>query len=421
MDASDIQAASEPRSDAGRLDDPRIMPKAAGVNPDFRLQRFVVAQDEDGIYPRAVRELQAGRKQSHWMWFIFPQIAGLGRSPMAQLYAISGLAEAQAYLRHPVLGPRLLECANLLTTITGRSAEQIFGAVDALEAALVDDVVRAGRTPGTGVPGRAGPVLRGPGRRRDDVPTVTAAACLRAGSSDATAPGIPDRHRPARLRPLTTADVDELLTYRGRADVCRYLPFEPMTPEVLLGRLRTDLSRTAITLEGQALTLGVELAETGRLIGDLVLFFRSREHAGGELGYVFHPDVAGQGYATEAARAMLDLAFGQFGPAPGGRPARCPERTVGEAGRPAGHAPGGPFRPQRDLQGRVVRRADLRHPGFGMGLALAPADGPDHITFLAYLDLFNAFQKFFWDNDSIFCNSSLHTYLILLVFVRNPI
>jgi RimJ/RimL family protein N-acetyltransferase len=116
-----------------------------------------------------------------------------------------------------------------------------------------------------------------------------------------------------RLRPLTTGDVDALLSYRGRADVCRFLPFEPMTREVLLGRLRTDMSRAALTFEGQALTLGVELAETGRLIGDVVLFFRSREHAGGELGYVFHPDVAGQGYATEAARAMLDLAFGQFG------------------------------------------------------------------------------------------------------------
>jgi RimJ/RimL family protein N-acetyltransferase len=116
-----------------------------------------------------------------------------------------------------------------------------------------------------------------------------------------------------RLRPLTAADIDALLTYRGRADVCRYLPFEPMTAEVLQGRLRTDLSRTAITVEGQALTLGVELAATGRLIGDLVLFFRSREHAGGELGYVFHPDVAGHGYATEAARAMLTLAFDQLG------------------------------------------------------------------------------------------------------------
>ncbi len=116
-----------------------------------------------------------------------------------------------------------------------------------------------------------------------------------------------------RLRPLIPDDVEALLAYRGRADVCRYLPFEPMTSAVLLGRLRTDLARTVLTLEGQALTLGVELAETGQLIGDVVLFFRSREHAGGELGYVFHPDVVGRGYATEAARAMLELAFGQFG------------------------------------------------------------------------------------------------------------
>jgi RimJ/RimL family protein N-acetyltransferase len=116
-----------------------------------------------------------------------------------------------------------------------------------------------------------------------------------------------------RLRPLSTADLEPALTYRARADVCRYLPFEPMTRSVLLGRLRTDLGRTSISDEGQGLTLGAELAETGRLIGDVVLFFRSREHRGGELGYVFHPDVAGQGYATEAATAMLDLAFGPFG------------------------------------------------------------------------------------------------------------
>jgi RimJ/RimL family protein N-acetyltransferase len=116
-----------------------------------------------------------------------------------------------------------------------------------------------------------------------------------------------------RLRPLTLHDVDALLTYRGRPDVCRYLPFDPMTPEVLIGRLRTDLSRTAITREGQGLTLGVELAASGELIGDVVLFFRSQEHAGGELGYVFHPDAAGQGYATEAAGALLDLAFGGLG------------------------------------------------------------------------------------------------------------
>ena len=116
-----------------------------------------------------------------------------------------------------------------------------------------------------------------------------------------------------RLRPLSVADVDALLTYRSRADVCRYLPFEPMTRQDLLGRLQNDLSRTEITQEGQALTLGVELARTRQLIGDVVLFCRSREHAGGELGYVFHPDAGSQGYATEACTAMLALAFDQLG------------------------------------------------------------------------------------------------------------
>jgi RimJ/RimL family protein N-acetyltransferase len=116
-----------------------------------------------------------------------------------------------------------------------------------------------------------------------------------------------------RLRPLVLADLDALLAYRSQKEVCRYLPFEPMTREQLVGRLRSDLSRTQIMHEGQALTLGVELAATGELIGDVVLFFRSREHAGGELGYVFHPDFGGQGYATEAGSAMLALAFEQLG------------------------------------------------------------------------------------------------------------
>ena len=80
------------------------------------LERFVRAQDSGGTYQRAVAELRNGRKTSHWMWFIFPQIAGLGRSAMAQAYAISDLAEAQAYLAHPVLGPRLVECAEILAS-----------------------------------------------------------------------------------------------------------------------------------------------------------------------------------------------------------------------------------------------------------------------------------------------------------------
>jgi uncharacterized protein (DUF1810 family) len=80
-----------------------------------------------------VSELRAGRKTSHWMWFVFPQIAGLGRSPTAQQYAIASLDEAEAYLAHPVLGERLRECARILTELEGRSAEQVFGELDALK------------------------------------------------------------------------------------------------------------------------------------------------------------------------------------------------------------------------------------------------------------------------------------------------
>src|SRR3954447_20907236 len=93
------------------------------------LHRFVLAQE--GVYDAAVSELRAGRKTSHWMWFVFPQIAGLGRSPTAQRYAIASLAEAEAYLAHPVLGPRLHECARILTELRGRSASEVFGGVDA--------------------------------------------------------------------------------------------------------------------------------------------------------------------------------------------------------------------------------------------------------------------------------------------------
>ena len=98
----------------------------------YQLDRFVVAQDE-GSYRAAVAELRAGRKTSHWMWFIFPQVTGLGRSAAAQHFAISSLDEAQAYLRHPVLGPRLRECVQLLAALDGKSADQILGSVDALK------------------------------------------------------------------------------------------------------------------------------------------------------------------------------------------------------------------------------------------------------------------------------------------------
>ena len=95
----------------------------------FDLDRFVSAQDD--VYDSALDELRRGRKQSHWMWFIFPQIAGLGHSATAQFYAIASLDEAQAYLQHPVLGRRLIECAGVLAETSGRSAAQIFGSLDA--------------------------------------------------------------------------------------------------------------------------------------------------------------------------------------------------------------------------------------------------------------------------------------------------
>jgi uncharacterized protein (DUF1810 family) len=101
------------------------------VNTFPDLRRFVDAQER--VYDDAVRELRAGRKTSHWMWFVFPQIAGLGRSPTAQRYAIGSLDEAEAYLAHPLLGERLRECARILAELEGRSAEQVFGGLDALK------------------------------------------------------------------------------------------------------------------------------------------------------------------------------------------------------------------------------------------------------------------------------------------------
>lgn len=94
----------------------------------FELQRFVEAQQD--TYERALAELRAGRKRSHWMWFVFPQIAGLGASPMAQRYAIASLEEAAAYLAHPILGPRLLACTEAVAHHAGSSANAIFGSPD---------------------------------------------------------------------------------------------------------------------------------------------------------------------------------------------------------------------------------------------------------------------------------------------------
>ncbi len=97
-------------------------------NDLYSLDRFVQAQKAD--YNQALSEIKKGRKRSHWMWYVFPQFAGLGRSRTSQLYAIKSVAEAKAYLSHPVLGPRLRACAEALLQVEGRSASEILGSPD---------------------------------------------------------------------------------------------------------------------------------------------------------------------------------------------------------------------------------------------------------------------------------------------------
>jgi len=97
------------------------------------LARFVAAQDDGNTYEHAVGELRCGRKTRHWMWFVFPQIAGLGRSAMSRHFAISSLDEARADLAHPVLGPRLLACAGILATAGEAPAEEVLGEIDAMK------------------------------------------------------------------------------------------------------------------------------------------------------------------------------------------------------------------------------------------------------------------------------------------------
>ena len=101
------------------------------MSDPYDLQRFVDAQNP--VFDQVLAELRAGRKRSHWIWFIFPQIRGLGASPMANRYAISSIEEARAYLDHPILGPRLRECTRLVTEIEGRTIAEIFGYPDDLK------------------------------------------------------------------------------------------------------------------------------------------------------------------------------------------------------------------------------------------------------------------------------------------------
>jgi len=113
----------------------------------YNLARFVSAQEK--IYPTVLAELRSGEKRTHWMWYIFPQIAGLGRSPAAQFYAIQSRAEAIAYLAHPLLGPRLVECSTAVLAIQGRSAWAIFGSPDDLKLHSCMTLFAAVAEPGT--------------------------------------------------------------------------------------------------------------------------------------------------------------------------------------------------------------------------------------------------------------------------------
>jgi uncharacterized protein (DUF1810 family) len=100
----------------------------------YGLERFVDAQEDAAIYARALAELRAGHKRGHWIWFVFPQVAGLGQSPMSQAYAIRSLEEARAYLAHPILGPRLRECCEaLLAAEPDADATEILGGIDAIK------------------------------------------------------------------------------------------------------------------------------------------------------------------------------------------------------------------------------------------------------------------------------------------------
>jgi uncharacterized protein (DUF1810 family) len=115
-----------------------------------QLERFVLAQEDAGTYERALAELRAGRKRGHWMWFVFPQLAGLGESAMSRRYAIHSIEEARAYLEHSLLGARLVQCARVVGELDVSSAQDVFGAVDTLKlhsSMTLFAAAAAGQTP----------------------------------------------------------------------------------------------------------------------------------------------------------------------------------------------------------------------------------------------------------------------------------
>ena len=119
----------------------------AGGDGPYDLDRFVEAQAES--YERALAEIRGGRKRTHWMWYVFPQLAGLGMSEMSRRYAISGVDEARAYLAHPILGPRLVACVEAALAITDRSAHDVFGSPDDLKLRSCATLFAAASAPGS--------------------------------------------------------------------------------------------------------------------------------------------------------------------------------------------------------------------------------------------------------------------------------
>ena len=136
---------------------------------------------------------------------------------------------------------------------------------------------------------------------------------LRRSADVQLVPAYPIATNRLLIRPLTAADVDDVVAYRSIPDVCRYVPFKPMNAEAITDRLRGNWSRLNLLAEGEYLTLGVELVEAGRVIGDMFLAFQSEENRGAEIGWVLSPAHSGHGYATEASHAILHLAFDQLG------------------------------------------------------------------------------------------------------------
>jgi RimJ/RimL family protein N-acetyltransferase len=126
-------------------------------------------------------------------------------------------------------------------------------------------------------------------------------------------PDFPVQTERLLIRPLTSDDVDALHSYRSIPEVCRYVPFEPMTKDEITERIGRQWANRELTDEGQFFILGVEARDSAALVGDVFLSWASREHATGEIGWVFHPDHGGRGYATEAARELLRLGFDGIG------------------------------------------------------------------------------------------------------------